>query len=118
MRYLILAIAIAGMLVGVGSYRYGFSRGWIEYAADAYAIESYHDCADQLTDDEDADALAACWDKSRTDAAGLMASWDAASLRHKLTTPVPFWRQDIGEPRRLSRGQKTKLTTALRQVQP
>ena len=116
-RWIILWLAAVASSAWFGAnvgHRIGYKDGWMAHALDSFAVEKYHHEADALSNDDDAQALAAIWAKCMADAQRQEAEWQALSVRQKWKYPTdPFWKRGVGEPRRISKSQQEKFVKAL-----
>lgn len=95
-------------------HKIGYKDGWIAYSIDSIAVSEYHEQADALLDDENADSLAKIWSRSISTATRLETEWDSFSLYQKWNYSVePFWKEGRGGPRRISKKTRKALVEVL-----
>lgn len=91
-----------------------FANGWMASYIDGWTIHEFHRRADGLEDDGDQVALDKIWGEVKAQAADLEAQWATLTAEQKIAqVGTPFWKRNVGLPRRLSRGQKKQFVEAL-----
>lgn len=114
---LCFGIFIGGIISGLGiGYKLGYNKGWMSCCLDSIVIKQYHTEADKLENDDDPIALAKCWYDATNHIQKAETVWNNMSVFDKYRLDyTPFWKKNIGQPRRISKSQKKKFVETIEQ---